>query len=58
MFDIKKELSKLPEKPGVYLMYDKDDTIIYVGKAINLKNRIRQYFDNSKNKHPKVIRQL
>lgn len=55
MFDIKKELSKLPEKPGVYLMYDKDDTIIYVGKAINLKNRVRQYFDNSKNKHPKVI---
>lgn len=55
MFNIKNELSKLPEKPGVYLMYDKDDTIIYVGKAINLKNRVRQYFDNSKNKPPKVV---
>lgn len=55
MFDIKNELKKLPEKPGVYLMYDKDGVIIYVGKAINLKNRVKQYFDNSKNKHPKVV---
>ena len=44
MFDIEEELKKLPEKPGVYLMKDKDDTVIYVGKAIVLKNRVRQYF--------------
>ena len=44
MFDIEEELKKLPNKPGVYLMHDKDDNIIYVGKAIILKNRVRQYF--------------
>ena len=44
MFDIEEELKKLPEKPGVYIMHDKDDKIIYVGKAISLKNRVRQYF--------------
>ncbi len=44
MFDIEEELKKLPEKPGVYLMKDKDDTVIYVGKAVILKNRVRQYF--------------
>ena len=44
MFDIQEELKKLPDKPGVYLMHDKNDTIIYVGKAVNLKNRVRQYF--------------
>lgn len=44
MFDIQEELKKLPGKPGVYLMHDKNDTIIYVGKAVNLKNRVRQYF--------------
>ena len=44
MFDIEEELKKLPEKPGVYLMKDKDDTVIYVGKAVVLKNRVRQYF--------------
>lgn len=44
MFDIEKELKKLPEKPGVYLMKDKNDTVIYVGKAVVLKNRVRQYF--------------
>jgi len=43
-FDIQEELKKLPGKPGVYLMHDADDTIIYVGKAISLKNRVRQYF--------------
>ena len=42
-FDIQEELKKLPGKPGVYLMHDADDTIIYVGKAISLKNRVRQY---------------
>ena len=44
MFNIEEELKKLPNKPGVYIMRDKDDTIIYVGKAISLKNRVRQYF--------------
>ena len=43
-FDITEELKKLPAKPGVYLMHDKNDTIIYVGKAISLKNRVRSYF--------------
>ena len=44
MFNIKEELKKLPEKPGVYIMHDKYDNIIYVGKAVILKNRVRQYF--------------
>ena len=44
MFNIEEELKKLPNKPGVYIMRDKEDTIIYVGKAISLKNRVRQYF--------------
>ena len=44
MFNIQEELKKLPNKPGVYIMHDKDDNIIYVGKAISLKNRVRSYF--------------
>jgi len=44
MFNIKEELKKLPDKPGVYIMHDKDDKIIYVGKAISLRNRVRSYF--------------
>ena len=44
MFDIEAELRKLPNKPGVYIMHDKDDNVIYVGKAVVLKNRVRQYF--------------
>ncbi len=44
MFNIEEELKKLPSKPGVYIMHDKDNKIIYVGKAISLKNRVRQYF--------------
>lgn len=44
MFQIEEELKKLPHKPGVYVMRDKEDTIIYVGKAVSLKNRVRQYF--------------
>ncbi len=44
MFQIEEELKKLPNKPGVYVMKDKDNNIIYVGKAISLKNRVRQYF--------------
>jgi len=44
VFNIEEELKKLPNKPGVYIMHDKDGNIIYVGKAISLKNRVRQYF--------------
>ena len=43
-FDVKEELKKLPNKPGVYIMHDADDTILYVGKAKNLHNRVRSYF--------------
>ena len=53
-FDIEEELKKLPAKPGVYLMHDEKDTIIYVGKAISLKNRVRQYFQSSRNKGLKI----
>lgn len=53
MFDIEEELKKLPEKPGVYLMHDKDDNVIYVGKAIILRNRVRQYFRKN-NKTPRI----
>ena len=48
MFNIEEELKKLPNKPGVYIMHDKDDKIIYVGKAVVLKNRVRQYFRKNK----------
>ena len=48
MFNIKEELKKLPDKPGVYIMHDKNDKIIYVGKAISLKNRVRSYFRKTK----------
>lgn len=53
-FDIHEELKKLPGKPGVYIMHDEMDAIIYVGKAISLKNRVRQYFQNSRNKGVKI----
>lgn len=49
MFDIQEELKKLPQKPGVYIMHDAEDTIIYIGKAISLRNRVRQYFRPSHN---------
>ena len=54
MFDIEEELKKLPAKPGVYLMHDKKDAIIYVGKAVSLKNRVRQYFQSSRRVSPKI----
>ena len=54
MFNIEEELKKLPDKPGVYLMHDKNDMIIYIGKAIVLKNRVRQYFQSSRNLSPKI----
>ena len=43
-FNIEEELKKLPGSPGVYIMHDAHDDIIYVGKAVSLKNRVRQYF--------------
>lgn len=54
MFHIEEELKKLPAKPGVYLMHNEKDQIIYVGKAISLKNRVRQYFQASRNKSAKI----
>ena len=54
MLDIQEQLKKLPGEPGVYLMKDENDKIIYVGKAISLKNRVRQYFQSSKNHSSKV----
>ena len=54
MFNIEEELKKLPAQPGVYIMHDAKDEIIYVGKAISLKNRVRQYFQSSRNKTAKI----
>lgn len=57
MFNIEEELKKLPDKPGVYIMHDASDAIIYVGKAVNLKNRVRQYFQN-RPRSPKIARMI
>ena len=54
MFLIEDELKKLPGKPGVYIMHGEKDEIIYVGKAVSLKNRVRQYFQSSRNKGAKI----
>ena len=54
MFQIEEELKKLPGQPGVYIMHDAKDAIIYVGKAISLKNRVRQYFQSSRDKTAKI----
>lgn len=53
-FNIEEELKKLPARPGVYIMHDEKDEIIYVGKAISLRNRVRQYFQSSRNKSVKI----
>ncbi len=61
MFDIQEELKKLPQKPGVYLMHDAKDEIIYIGKAVRLRNRVRQYFRPSHNeglKKEQMVRQI
>lgn len=61
MFDFEEELKKLPEKPGVYIMHDASDAIIYVGKAVKLKNRVRQYFRPSHNegiKKDRMVQQI
>lgn len=56
LFDIEEELKKSPSQPGVYIMHDAKDEIIYVGKAISLKNRVRQYFQSSRGKTAKIQR--
>lgn len=58
MFDFDEELKKLPNSPGVYLMHDAKDEIIYIGKAVNLKNRVRQYFQSGKNKTAKILKMV
>ena len=57
-FDIKEELKKLPTKPGVYIMHGPKDEIIYVGKAVNLKNRVRQYFQSTNGKTDKIKKMI
>ncbi len=57
-FNLEEELKKLPDKPGVYIMHGEKDEIIYVGKAVILKNRVRQYFQSSRNKSPKIIQMV
>ena len=57
MFNIKEELKKLPDKSGVYIMRDKDDNILYVGKAVSLKNRVRQYFRKN-NKTQRILKMV
>ena len=47
MFDFQEELKKLPDQPGVYIMHDSTDAIIYIGKAVSLRKRVRQYFQPS-----------
>jgi len=61
MFDIQEELKKIPQKPGVYIMHDAKDAIIYIGKAVSLRNRVRQYFRPSHNeglKKEQMVRQI
>ena len=53
-FDVQEELKKLPNKPGVYIMHDADDTILYVGKAVNLHNRVRSYFKENIGRGPQI----
>ncbi len=60
LFDIETELSKLPAKPGVYIMHSENDDILYVGKAVNLHNRVRQYFreGHGHNNSPKIVKMV
>ncbi len=57
MFNIEEELKKLPKRPGVYLMKDEQDTILYVGKAVNLKNRVSSYFRKT-NKTDRIVKMV
>ena len=54
MFDLQQELKKLPDSPGVYIMHDASDAIIYVGKAVNLNRRVHSYFRESTKKTEKI----
>ncbi|MBO4863414.1 MAG: excinuclease ABC subunit UvrC [Eubacterium sp.] len=60
IFDIEEELNKLPHSPGVYIMHDENDAILYVGKAVDLHNRVRQYFrsGHGHNNSPKILRMV
>ena len=58
MFDFQEELRKLPDQPGVYIMHDKTDAIIYIGKAVSLRKRVRQYFQPSRNVSPKIEKMI
>ena len=58
MFNLEEELKKLPASPGVYLMHNDRDEIIYIGKAVSLKNRVRQYFQSSRNKTAKITQMV
>ena len=53
-FDLQEELKKLPDRPGVYIMHDRSDAILYVGKAVNLKRRVHQYFVKKLGRGPKI----
>ncbi|MGI5931637.1 MAG: excinuclease ABC subunit UvrC [Eubacterium sp.] len=57
-FDFSEELKKLPDDPGVYLMHDERDAIIYIGKAVNLKRRVRQYFRSGGDSRPKIAKMM
>ena len=57
-FIIEDELKKLPAKPGVYIMRNARDEILYVGKAVSLRSRVRQYFQSRNGKSPKVVRMV
>lgn len=58
MFDFEEELKKLPDKPGVYIMHDSNDTILYVGKAVNLHNRVRSYFRKIRGRGPQILKMV
>ena len=60
LFNIEEELDKLPHKPGVYIMHDENEAILYVGKAIDLHNRVRQYFrsGHGHNNSPKILKMV
>lgn len=57
-FDFEAELKKLPTKPGIYMMHDENDTIIYIGKAVSLRNRVRQYFRPGADGRPKIEKMM
>ena len=57
-FDFEEELKKLPAKPGVYIMHDAQDFILYVGKAVNLRNRVRSYFRENIGRGPQIDKML